>query len=257
MTVEVMPQNFNYEALDLETRVVVQQRTSEIRSLMKRTAQDTVEIGQKLREVKARLEHGCFGDWLKGEFDWGWRTANNYIAVADKFANFANLDTIATSALYLLASPSTPDEVKEEFLEQAEAGQRVTHQQVKTALHSSKNQSAAKKLEPGEQHIVTEKENPYYGQSVTVDRADGEFVYCSTPDGTTQPLLPGWLGEQPAEKLKPEPKTDQKTQLLDSLEFKVGVKEERIKLLEAWIRRAVEEGRLPEDLYLEGLNLLA
>jgi hypothetical protein len=255
-TVEVM-QNFNYEALDLETRVVVQQRTSEIRSLMKRTAQDTVEIGQKLREVKSRLEHGLFGGWLKSEFDWGWRTANNYILVADKFANFANIDTIAPSALYLLASSSTPEDVKQEFLEQAEAGEPVTHKQVKTALYTAKPQkSAASKLEPGEQHTVTEKASPYYGQSVKVERSEGEFVYCETPDGKTTPLLPGWIGEQPPEKVKPEPKPDQKTELLVSLEFKVGVKEERIRLLEEWMTRVLNEVELPPDLCLEAQELL-
>jgi hypothetical protein len=34
-----------YASLDIETRIVVQQRTSEIRILMQRTAQDLVEIG--------------------------------------------------------------------------------------------------------------------------------------------------------------------------------------------------------------------
>ncbi|MBW4420744.1 MAG: DUF3102 domain-containing protein [Myxacorys californica WJT36-NPBG1] len=256
MTVEVM-RDFSYETLEVEARVVVQQRTGEIKSLIRRSAQDTIEIGQKLLEVKSRLGHGLFGDWLRTEFDWSERLARQYMLVADKMAKFANLDTIAPSALYLLASSSTPDEVKEEFLEQAEAGEPVTHKQVKIALYSAKSHNAASKLAPGEQYTVTEKESPYYGQSVKVERSEGEFVYCETPDGKTQPFLPGWVGEQPSEKVKPEPKVDQKTELLVSLEFKVDVKEERIKLLEAWIRRALDEGELPQDLYQEGLDLLA
>ena len=50
-----------YAGLDIETRIVVQQRTGEIRTLMQRTTQDLIEIGQKLVEVKARLGHGLFG----------------------------------------------------------------------------------------------------------------------------------------------------------------------------------------------------
>jgi hypothetical protein len=256
MTVEVM-RDFSYETLEVEARVVVQQRTSEIRSLIRRSAQDTIEIGQKLLEVKSRLGHGLFGDWLRTEFDWSERLARQYMLVADKMANFANLDTIAPSALYLLASSSTPEDVKQEFLEQAEAGEPVTHKQVKSAIYTAKPQkSAASKLEPGEQHTVTEKASPYYGQSVKVERSEGEFVYCETPDGKTTPLLPGWIGEQPPEKVKPEPKPDQKTELLVSLEFKVGVKEERIRLLEEWMTRVLNEVELPPDLCLEAQELL-
>lgn len=43
---------FDYDALDTETRIVVQQRTTEIKALMKRAASDIIEIGQKLIEVK-------------------------------------------------------------------------------------------------------------------------------------------------------------------------------------------------------------
>ena len=39
-----------YAALDTETRIIVQQRTSEIKALMKRAATDIIEIGQKLIE---------------------------------------------------------------------------------------------------------------------------------------------------------------------------------------------------------------
>ena len=59
-----------YASLDVEARIVVQQRTSEIKTLMRRTAQDIFDIGQKLIEVKAQLDHGLFGVWLQAEFGW-------------------------------------------------------------------------------------------------------------------------------------------------------------------------------------------
>ena len=58
-----------YASLDVETRIVVQQRTSEIKTLMRRTAQDIVEIGLKLVEVNNRLAHGLFLSWLRMEFE--------------------------------------------------------------------------------------------------------------------------------------------------------------------------------------------
>lgn len=99
-------QNFNYEILDIETRIIVQQRTSEIKTLMHRTAQDTIDIGQKLIEVKERLGHGSFINWLKSEFTWSVSTATRFMQVSEqfKFVNLVNLH-IAASALYLLAAP--------------------------------------------------------------------------------------------------------------------------------------------------------
>lgn len=38
--------SFDYEKLDTEIRVVVEQRTSEIKNLMRRTTQEIIEIGQ-------------------------------------------------------------------------------------------------------------------------------------------------------------------------------------------------------------------
>ena len=53
--------------------------------LMKRTAQGIIEIGQKLIEVKKRLGHGRFLDWLSAEFDWHRDTANKFMHVAERF----------------------------------------------------------------------------------------------------------------------------------------------------------------------------
>lgn len=106
-------QEFDYAALNSETQIVVQQRTSEIRSLLRRTAQDIFDVGQKLIEVKAQLGHGHFRTWLNTEFDWSIWTATKFMQVADKFkcVKFSHLD-IAPSALYELAAPSTPESVR-------------------------------------------------------------------------------------------------------------------------------------------------
>jgi N6-adenosine-specific RNA methylase IME4 len=123
---------FDYTALDTETRIVVQQRTGEIKALMRTTAQGIIDIGEKLTEVKQRLGHGNFGTWLHLEFSWTDRTARQFMRVYDQFKmeNFSDL-TIAPSALYLLAAPSTPDEVREHFIEQSQNGISVGYTEVK------------------------------------------------------------------------------------------------------------------------------
>jgi phage N-6-adenine-methyltransferase len=122
---------FDDSTLDTETRIVVQQRTEEIRSLMRRAAQDIIEIGQKLIEVRGRLRHnkaGGFTGWLRVEFDWSESTALKMIQVAERFnhVNFTKLN-VGASALYLLASPSTPESAREEAIERAQAGEQVTY----------------------------------------------------------------------------------------------------------------------------------
>ncbi len=125
-------QSFDYAALDPETRIVVQQRTSEIKSLIRRTASDILDLGQKLLEVKAQLGHGYFRDWLKSEFDWGVWTATKYMQVAKRFkcVNFSHLD-IAPSALYELAAPSTPETARDEAIKRAFGGETITHSKAK------------------------------------------------------------------------------------------------------------------------------
>ncbi|WP_009629949.1 DUF3102 domain-containing protein [Synechocystis sp. PCC 7509] len=124
----IKAQEFDYAALNSETQIVVQQRTSEIRSLLRRTAQDIFDVGQKLIEVKAQLGHGHFRTWLESEFDWSIWTATKFMQVADKFkcVKFSHLD-IAPSALYELAAPSTPDCVRCEAIERASHGETITY----------------------------------------------------------------------------------------------------------------------------------
>ena len=131
---------FDYTSLDLDTAQFIQEQTGEIRGLMRRTAQDIFEIGQKLLQVKAKLGHGRFGTWLTVEFDWTERTAQQFMNVARQFKaeNFADLQ-LAPSALYLLAAPSTPPKVREEAIARAELGETITYKTAKAIKQEYKN----------------------------------------------------------------------------------------------------------------------
>jgi hypothetical protein len=70
-----------------------------------------------------RLPHGAWLPWLRDEFGCSDQTARKFIAVRDgmgKFKPSLNLE-IDASALYLLAKPSVPDEVREAAIERATA----------------------------------------------------------------------------------------------------------------------------------------
>lgn len=129
---------FEYDQIDGADSDFIRDRTIEIKALVKRSAQDIIEIGLKLIEVKDRLPHGMWGKWLDVEFGWTNETARRFMNVASKFNNLLNLDSFGQSALYLLASPSTPDEAREEALNRASNGEVITHKAAKEIVNSYK-----------------------------------------------------------------------------------------------------------------------
>lgn len=87
-----------------------------------------VSIGRELIEQKEAIGHGNFGAWLKAEFDWSERHAENLMAVTEKFgAKSATVAVLGPSrALYALAAPSTPELVRDVVEELAVDGVKLT-----------------------------------------------------------------------------------------------------------------------------------
>src|SRR5260221_2826384 len=108
---------FDYNSLDIETRIFVLEKAAVIQERLKRTARDIIAIGQDLIEVKARLEHGQFKPWLQSEFQMSYPTAVRFMQVSERFSKNINLIHLPVSVLYELAAPSTPDEVIEQVIE--------------------------------------------------------------------------------------------------------------------------------------------
>ena len=115
---------FDYSSFDDETVSFVQEKTKEIRRLLRRSSQDIIDIGSYLIEVKNKLGHGNFYNWLDAEFDWSYTSAGRFMSVANRFKSFSvgDLDIMPT-ALYELASSSVPEEAVTEAFELAQAGQ--------------------------------------------------------------------------------------------------------------------------------------
>jgi len=167
---------FDYAALGVENSVIIQQRTSEIKSLVKRVASDIVEIGGKLADVRARLKDGKkdgkdgkFKVWLETEFpEWSQRTAYNYLAVWEKYgsADFA-IDGIAPSALYLLSAPSTPEASREMAKQLVRAGHKVSRSTAEELVRQTKPKKL-KQAEPIEPREIEEE-----------DYVTGEFRHSS------------------------------------------------------------------------------
>ncbi len=140
-------QGFDYASLDAPTSQFLQQHTDEIQALMKRTAQNIIDVGQKLIEVKNKLGHGYFLTWLQAEFGWSYPTAARFMQVANSFKKSYQIDNFAPSALYELAAPSTPQAARDEALTRAKAGESITGKAAKS-IKQKYTVPAAPKSEP-------------------------------------------------------------------------------------------------------------
>jgi Protein of unknown function (DUF3102) len=149
-------QAFDYTVLTSKVQIFVQSKTSELKNLMRRSAQDIIDIGQKLAEVKEQLGHGNFRAWLKAEFGWSVRTANRFMQVAIQFkcANLAHLN-FAVSALYLLAEPSTPEKARRKALELAKEGENITQAKAKVIVSHYQEQAQPDGLKSATMDIST------------------------------------------------------------------------------------------------------
>ena len=137
---------FDYQALDVNSRILVQESAQAIKVHLRRAAKDIWKIGQQLVYVRSCLQYGQFVAWLKAEFDWTPRTGYNFINVYETFRDFEKFSKIdvAASALYLLAAPSTSQEVRDAFLRRAVSGEKITHKNVQKAIRASKGEGISK-----------------------------------------------------------------------------------------------------------------
>jgi len=142
MTIQPSIFAFDYSIVSADKRQYIQGCASQIKTLAKRSAEDMLEIGRLLTEVKSSIGHGNFGNWLESEFGWAERTAENIMRVYAKFANFADLDMFAPSSLYLLSQNSTPEKAIEEAVERAEGGEYISHQLAKEILDNNRTDRA-------------------------------------------------------------------------------------------------------------------
>jgi hypothetical protein len=131
---------YDYEQIAEEHRERVQYATVAIRDHMGRVADSIIEAGKELLAVKEILSHGQFGDWLDTEFSLSEAMAQRMMNAARVYgANPARVRDFSGSVIYELASPSTPEEVREEILTEAEAtGTPPTRRRVQEAKAARK-----------------------------------------------------------------------------------------------------------------------
>ena len=141
--------DFSYTLLDSKTRNIVSQKTLEIKSLMRLTTENIISIGKKLIEVKEQLKHGNFQNWLRSEFEWSEQTARQFMQVYRWSETIENknfvFSQLATSALYLLAAPSTSFQAREKIIKMVNQGEKITYTCAKSVIESYKKPALSEK----------------------------------------------------------------------------------------------------------------
>ncbi len=122
-----LSRRFQYE--DTGQRIVVEQRFSEAQGLMRQGLSNMIEAGGKFAEIRDLLrhnKHGGFDGWIQVQA-LGRRTVYRLIELHAAFATMPQMAQfdIATTAAYLLAAPSVPDEARAAALQRAAAGEHI------------------------------------------------------------------------------------------------------------------------------------
>ena len=104
-----------------------------IKPLVRRVAEDLIQIGQELIAVKDFLPHGQFTPWIETEFGLHPRTARRMMAVAERLGHKADtLSDLSASVLYELAADSTPAETVDRVVRLTGSGENLTTKDVRS-----------------------------------------------------------------------------------------------------------------------------
>ncbi len=145
---ELVVLGFDYGLLESKVAEKVRTTAERIRMRITKTVEDIIEVGNDLLAVKAALAHGQFLPWLRAEFGWSERSAQNFMNVAENFksAKIADLP-IQPSAAYYLAAPSVPHEALQQAVEKAEAGEEVTFATAKDIVAKARKNKRPRRQE--------------------------------------------------------------------------------------------------------------
>lgn len=133
-----------FEDVSLPDMDRVKAATGRIQLRMKRTAEDIVEIGLDLIEIKDCLPHGGFLPWIEAEFGMSDRTARRFVDVAKVYGTRLDpVSNLSPKVLYELSAPSTPEPVRQVIEAKAEQGETVSVKEVQDLKRRMKEQQEA------------------------------------------------------------------------------------------------------------------
>jgi len=140
---------FNYDGMPQGLTGELKRGAARIRELVGEHVRSIVETGEILISARNKLANkGQFLAWAEVECGVLPRTAQRFMLVAEMMAGrHVSVTCLESTALYQLAAPSTPSEVRREVFERVAAGETVRLAQIKKKIDEAKGELAAKKRE--------------------------------------------------------------------------------------------------------------
>jgi hypothetical protein len=133
-------------SLDGDDTVSLEERANRIRKLQADVQRGIIQIGLELAAAKKKVAHGNWTDWLKSEFNWSIRTAQNFMAIAERFGKTKSISFLnSTTLVKMLALPEGDEDAFIE--EQAKSGKPVetqTAREVQASIKHWKNRHKEK-----------------------------------------------------------------------------------------------------------------
>lgn len=126
----------------------LEQIEMEIKARAGMITENIIIIGKMLMDVKGRLEHGQFLNWLRDRVNFSQSTANNFMRIAREIPRTPGLVTLPyTKALALL---DVPEDEREQFAQDVKADEKSTRQiqqLIKDKAEAEKARQAAEAME--------------------------------------------------------------------------------------------------------------
>ena len=143
---------YDYSLVPEDQRDQVQDAAVDIVQHGRKAQENLIEVGKRLIQVKALLDHGQFGDWCQTEFAMSERTVQNMMNVARAFdGKSEKIALLGDSTLYMLAAPSVPEAARVQVIEEATAagaGPKIERVKAVIAQHKPTKAQRAADLVP-------------------------------------------------------------------------------------------------------------
>jgi len=140
---------FDYSQLDAG---IAEKAEAAARRIRNRLAKSVVEIGHELLQIKEALKHGQFTEWLDAELGLKRRSAENYMNAARlSETESASVALLPPTALYDLAAPNVPEDVRKDVLAiVSSAGRPMKASEIRAELADRRRRKAAERHEARE-----------------------------------------------------------------------------------------------------------
>lgn len=125
--------------------VTLADRVRRIQKFSADAQHSVINIGKELIAAKDEIPHGDWAKWLEKNFKWNIRTAQRFIAIAERFGNTTTLSHLNASTLQAMLA--LPVGTEQEFIdEQAAADNPVENQSARQVQAAVKQFKAQKKI---------------------------------------------------------------------------------------------------------------